>query len=186
MNAVISVQGLEVHFPGCDALRGIDLQVSPGTVFALLGENGAGKTTLIRILTGFLRGSRGQCRVLGLDPVKEAQAIRKRIGYVSDAPALYDWMRVDEIGWFAAAFYADGFLDRYRESISEVTINMEDPLAALPQLESPAELLYEKSEGRQRRWVVKDFTSEMREQLGVGAQWQADWEQQAKSLAQPV
>ena len=50
MNHVISASGLEMHYPGCDALNGIDLQVEQGTVFALLGENGAGKTTLIRIL----------------------------------------------------------------------------------------------------------------------------------------
>ena len=53
MNDVISAKGLEMHFPGCDALKGVDLNVKQGTVFALLGENGAGKTTLIRILMGY-------------------------------------------------------------------------------------------------------------------------------------
>jgi len=53
MNDCIVTEGLEMHFRGCDALRGIDLKIPRGSVFALLGENGAGKTTLIRILTGF-------------------------------------------------------------------------------------------------------------------------------------
>lgn len=118
MSAVISVRGLEVHFKGCEALRGVDLEIPSGTVFALLGENGAGKTTLIRALTGFQRPSKGSCSVLGLDPERDAEAIRRRVGYVSDAPALYDWMQVGEIGWFAAAFYSEGFLDRFRELIS--------------------------------------------------------------------
>ena len=120
--SVISVSGLSVHFPGCDALRGVDLEVPSGTVFALLGENGAGKTTLIRCLTGFLKPSAGSCRVLGLDPAHDALEIRRRVGYVSDAPALYDWMRVGEIGWFAASFYADGFTDRYREAIARYEV----------------------------------------------------------------
>jgi ABC-2 type transport system ATP-binding protein len=117
MTDCIAIQGLEMHFPGCDALRGIDLTVPQGSVFALLGENGAGKTTLIRILTGFQTPTRGQCTVLGLSPTRDALAIRQRIGYVSDAPALYDWMRIDEIGWFASSFYPDGFMVRYRQSI---------------------------------------------------------------------
>ena len=122
MTSVITAKGLEVHFRGCDALRGVDLDVQPGTVFALLGENGAGKTTLIRVLTGFLAPSSGSCTVLGMDPLTQAQEIRKRIGYVSDSPALYDWMRVDEIGWFAASFYSSDFLERYRESISRYEV----------------------------------------------------------------
>jgi len=122
MSAVITADGLEVHFSGCDALQGVDLNVSPGTVFALLGENGAGKTTLIRVLTGFQRPSAGSCTVLGFDPMKDALEIRRRVGYVSDAPALYDWMRVDEIGWFAAAFFENDFLDRYRQAISDYEI----------------------------------------------------------------
>lgn len=117
MNECIVIQGLEMHFRGCDALQGIDLVVPQGSVFALLGENGAGKTTLIRILTGFQHPSKGSCRILGLDPITDALTLRRRIGYVSDAPALYDWMRVDEIGWFASSFYPDGFVERYRESI---------------------------------------------------------------------
>lgn len=115
---VISVAGLSVSFPGCDALKGVDLQVPAGTVFALLGENGAGKTTLIRSLTGFLKPTSGTCRVLGLDPTRDALEIRRRVGYVADAPALYDWMRVGEIGWFTASFYEPGFLERYREAVA--------------------------------------------------------------------
>lgn len=119
MSDVISIQSLTMRFRGCEALRGIDLAIQPGTVFALLGENGAGKTTLIRVLTGFQKPTSGHCRVLGLDPTNrnDCLQLRKRVGYVSDAPALYDWMTVGEIGWFTSSFYPDGFLERYRDSI---------------------------------------------------------------------
>ncbi|HBE69287.1 MAG TPA: ABC transporter ATP-binding protein [Planctomycetaceae bacterium] len=118
MSSVITADKLEVRFPGCHALAGVNIDVGPGRVFALLGENGAGKTTFIRILTGFQKPTAGSCKVLGLDPATDALEIRRRVGYVSDAPALYDWMQIGEIGWFAASFYEDGFLDNYRESIA--------------------------------------------------------------------
>ncbi|MCO6455683.1 MAG: ABC transporter ATP-binding protein [Pirellulaceae bacterium] len=120
--AVVSTHRLTVAFPGCEALREVDLQVPRGTVVALLGENGAGKTTLIQTLTGFLRPTAGSCRVLGLDPATSALEIRRRIGYVADAPALYDWMRAGEIGWFAASFYEAGYLERYREFIARYEV----------------------------------------------------------------
>ena len=110
--------GLAMHFRGCKALQKVDLSIPSGSVFALLGENGAGKTTLIRILTGFQRPTSGKVRILGLDPVRDALEIRRRIGYVSDSPALYNWMRIDEIGSFASAFYPAGFLDNYHDLIT--------------------------------------------------------------------
>ncbi len=261
---VISVKGIEMHYTGCDALRGVDLNVRSGTVFALLGENGAGKTTLIKILTGFQPPSAGTARVCGLDPTKEALEIRRRIGYVSDAPTMYDWMKVDEIGWFTAGFYTDGYLETYRDlitkyelppvrrirelskgqrakvalslalahdpellildeptsgldplvrreflesmidraatgrtvllsshqinevervadriailhqgriqltgslgdlrdSISEITVKLSDPLISLPTLDAPSQILSEQTKGRQRRMIVRDFTRE--------------------------
>ncbi len=122
MNAVISAEQLVMHYRGCEALRGVDIKVEPGTVFALLGENGAGKTTLIRILTGFQTPSSGRAEVCGIDPTRKPLEVRRRIGYVSDAPALYEWMTVDQIGWFASSFYPLPFLENYRESIRRYEI----------------------------------------------------------------
>ncbi len=117
MDSVITAQNLRMRFRRCKALDGVDLDIRPGNVFALLGENGAGKTTMIRILTGYLKPSGGSCRVGGIDPSRDPQAVRRQIGYVSDAPALYDWMTVNQIGGFAASFYDAKFLPRYEESI---------------------------------------------------------------------
>lgn len=122
MSELIAVKNVSVQFSGCDALRGVDLSVSAGQVVALLGENGAGKTTLIRVLTGFLTPTTGTCQVLGLDPQRDSLEIRRRVGYVSDAPALYDWMRVAEIGWFASSFYDAAYLPRYRDVIDRYEV----------------------------------------------------------------
>ena len=82
-------------------------------VFALLGENGAGKTTAIRIMLGLAEANSGQAEVLGLSSAKQGLQIRQRVGYVPERPTLYEWMTVEEIGWFTAGFYGAGFLPEY-------------------------------------------------------------------------
>ncbi|MFM7520690.1 MAG: ABC transporter ATP-binding protein [Planctomycetota bacterium] len=105
----VEVRGVTKRFGRNEVLRGIDLTVRPGCVHALLGENGAGKTTLMRLLVGFLRADGGAIRVLGVDPGREPFAVRRRIGYLADAPALYDWMTVQQVGWFCSAFHGPGY-----------------------------------------------------------------------------
>ncbi|MBL1086248.1 ATP-binding cassette domain-containing protein [Streptomyces actinomycinicus] len=77
--AVLS-EGLEKRFGTVHALRGLDLAVAEGTVCGLLGPNGAGKTTAVRLLTTLLRPDGGSARVAGHDLVREAAAVRSRIG----------------------------------------------------------------------------------------------------------
>ena len=77
--AVLS-EGLEKRFGAVHALRGLDLAVAQGTVCGLLGTNGAGKTTAVRLLTTLLRPDGGSARVAGHDLVREAAAVRRRIG----------------------------------------------------------------------------------------------------------
>ena len=100
------------------ALDDVSLAVPPGVVFALLGENGAGKTTAIRILLGLAEPDGGTAHVLGFDSRTQDLEIRRRVGYVSEQPTLYEWMTVAEIGWFAAGFYGGTYLDEYRGSRS--------------------------------------------------------------------
>ncbi len=120
---VIEVRDVKMHFRRTDALRGVDLTIRRGTVFALLGENGAGKTTLIRILTGFQKPSSGTAKVCGIDPSTDPDGVRRQIGYVSDAPALYPWMTVAQIGGFTASLYGPPFLQCYVDSIDRLEID---------------------------------------------------------------
>jgi ABC-2 type transport system ATP-binding protein len=73
-----------------EAVRGIDLTVGEGEVFACLGPNGAGKTTTVRMLATFTAPTSGTARVAGHDVVKEADKVREKIGYVSQAGGVDD------------------------------------------------------------------------------------------------
>ncbi|MFK8112775.1 MAG: ABC transporter ATP-binding protein [Rubripirellula sp.] len=115
---MISLQNVSKRFGRTNALDHVNLEIPEGVVFALLGENGAGKTTMIRILTGFMKPDEGHANVLGQSCSKSGLEIRRQIGYVSDAPALYEWMMAEEIGWFTSAFYDQSFPDRYLELLA--------------------------------------------------------------------
>lgn len=119
---IIQVSRVSKRFRNMVALDNVSLHVPAGTVFALLGENGAGKTTLIRILTGFQKPDSGNASILGHDCGQHSEEIRRKIGYVSDSPALYEWMTPPEIGWFVSAFYDEGFIPRYRDLIEEFQV----------------------------------------------------------------
>lgn len=116
MPPIIRLENVFRRFGSKVALDHVSFDVPAGCVFALLGENGAGKTTLIKNLLGLDRLNSGSIEVCGLDPQRHGLQLRRQVGYVPDAPAMYDWMRVSEIGWFTAGFYADStqFLQQFR------------------------------------------------------------------------
>jgi ABC-2 type transport system ATP-binding protein len=110
---VIRLQDVTKRYGANVALDRVSLDVPAGVVCALLGENGAGKTTAIRLMLGLTEPDEGKTSVLGLDSARQGQEVRSRVGYVSERPTLYDWMTVNEIGWFTAGFYGSGFYQRY-------------------------------------------------------------------------
>jgi ABC-2 type transport system ATP-binding protein len=81
-DAVIRVRGLQKRYGDREAVRGIDLDVHRGEIFAFLGPNGAGKTTTVEILEGFRKASGGSISVLGEDPAHADRVWRDRIGVV--------------------------------------------------------------------------------------------------------
>lgn len=131
MAAVIELKNVTKRFGRQVALEDVSFEVPSGVVFALLGENGAGKTTAIRLMLGLEEPTAGDVRVLGLDCLRDGLAIRQRVGYVSERPALYEWMTVAEIGWFTAGFYADGFEQRYRTLVAGFQVPLERKLRQL-------------------------------------------------------
>jgi ABC-2 type transport system ATP-binding protein len=79
---IIKVQGLRMSYGSLEAVRGIDLEVHTGEVYAFLGPNGAGKTTTVEVLEGFRHRTGGEVSVLGEDPAKAGGDWRARIGVV--------------------------------------------------------------------------------------------------------
>jgi ABC-2 type transport system ATP-binding protein len=84
----VEVKAVVKKYPKVEALKGIDLTVGRGEMFALLGPNGAGKTTLFSILATLRAPSSGSARVLGRDVVTERDAIRREMGIVFQEPAI--------------------------------------------------------------------------------------------------
>jgi ABC-2 type transport system ATP-binding protein len=115
---VISIRGLRMSYGEVEAVRGIDLEVRRGEVFAFLGPNGAGKTTTVEILEGYRKRSAGEVSVLGEDPEHAGRAWREKIGIVLQSCRLDPYLTVRE----SLALYA-GYYDAPRpveETIEQV------------------------------------------------------------------
>ncbi|HEX9036670.1 MAG TPA: ABC transporter ATP-binding protein [Ktedonobacterales bacterium] len=105
--AAISVRGLRKAYGEVVAVDGASFTVQPGEIFALLGPNGAGKTTTIEILEGYRAPDAGEARALGLDPRRDAVALKPQIGVMLQQDGLYQTMSASEILALYASFFSD-------------------------------------------------------------------------------
>ncbi|MEV7655491.1 ABC transporter ATP-binding protein [Streptomyces anulatus] len=94
---VVQVKGLVKRYGTKTAVNGLDLVVATGAVTAVLGPNGAGKTTTIETCEGYRRPDAGTVRVLGLDPVADAERLRPRVGVMLQSGGVYSGARADEM-----------------------------------------------------------------------------------------
>ena len=103
----IEVVGLAKRYGGTVAVDGLDLVVHRGETLALLGPNGAGKTTTVECCEGYRIPDAGTVRVLGLDPRRDAAALRPRVGLMLQEGGVYPVARPAEVVQLFASFYAD-------------------------------------------------------------------------------
>jgi ABC-2 type transport system ATP-binding protein len=106
----LEIRGLSKSYGSVVAVDDLDLTVPRGVVCALLGPNGAGKTTTLECVEGFRRPDRGMIRVLGLDPGRQAAAVRRRIGVMlQESAGGYPGARAEEMLVHVASLYADPY-----------------------------------------------------------------------------
>ncbi|MEZ5078086.1 MAG: ABC transporter ATP-binding protein [Solirubrobacterales bacterium] len=101
----ISIRGLRKSYGDNEAVRGIDLEVDAGEVFAFLGPNGAGKTTTVEILEGYRKRDGGEIRVLGQDPERAGRGWRERVGVVLQSCRLDRYLTARESLELYAGYY---------------------------------------------------------------------------------
>lgn len=119
-NTAITVRGLRVERGGKPVLRGLDLEVAAGEITGLLGPSGCGKTTLMRAVVGVQVVRSGRVEVLGLPA--GSPPLRSRVGYVTQAPAVYDDLTVAEnVRYFGRILRVTE--DRQREVITSVGLD---------------------------------------------------------------
>ncbi|HMA33275.1 MAG TPA: ABC transporter ATP-binding protein [Chloroflexia bacterium] len=112
----IAIHNLVVQYGDRRAVDGLSFTVPAGAIFGFLGLNGAGKTTTIKTLLGFRAPAAGSAQVLGYDIVRDSQAIRARVGYVSETNSLYDQLTIPQIIAFCRATsrrWNGAIVDRY-------------------------------------------------------------------------
>ncbi len=123
----IQAQGLTKKFGSLTAVNAVDLNVPTGQIYGFLGPNGCGKSTTIRMLCGLLTPTAGSATVLGLDTRKEAEALKQKIGYMTQKFSLFEDLTVKENLDFVSTIYtlsARSRKDRVAELLAE--FNLED------------------------------------------------------------
>jgi len=123
---VIEVDHLVKRFGAFTSVDDLSLSVRQGEVFGLLGSNGAGKTTAIRVLCGLLAPTSGSARVLGIDVAKDPEALKRRIGYMTQRFSLYDDLTViQNLRFFGGVYGLTGAAMREREQWAVVTAGLQ-------------------------------------------------------------
>src|SRR5215216_7636274 len=110
----IDVQGMTKRFGNRTVVNNIDMQVRKGEIYGFLGPNGSGKTTFIRMLCGLLHADAGSGTCLGYDVIKESEAIKRHVGYMTQRFSFYEDLSIAENLDFVARMY--GVKDR-REAV---------------------------------------------------------------------
>ena len=116
MTLAIDVDGLNKSFGDHRVVKDVSIEVIEGHICGFLGPNGSGKTTTLRMLCGLLTPDSGSGQVLGLDFPREAEAIKRQTGYMTQRFSLYEDLTIEENLTFIARVYS---LDRITGRVDE-------------------------------------------------------------------
>ncbi|MEM2906162.1 MAG: ABC transporter ATP-binding protein [Candidatus Bathyarchaeia archaeon] len=144
----LEVEGVSKSFGAIRALNNVTLRVQPGQVYGLLGPNGSGKSTLMKTVLGLVRPDGGKIIVYGLRVDRDPIAVKRIVGYVPEAPRLYDFLTGVE--------YLDFVADIYGLSAAEKRERITEFLSAL------------ELEGREND-MINGYSQGMRQKLAITA-----------------
>jgi len=113
----VDVEGITKRFGERTVVDGLDMQVRRGEIYGFLGPNGSGKTTFLRILCGLLRPDAGRGTCLGFDVLEQSDAIKRRVGYMTQKFSLYEDLSIAENLRFVADIYE---MRRAKTAVSEM------------------------------------------------------------------
>jgi ABC-type multidrug transport system ATPase subunit len=131
LSNAIETSALGKSFGSNAAVKGLNLEVPEGTVFAFLGPNGAGKTTTIKMLMNIIRPTGGEASILGIKSTDLGAEHFTQIGYVSENQEIPEWMTVKRLINYCKAFYPnwdDAFCDRL---LKQYQLPLDRPLKSL-------------------------------------------------------
>jgi ABC-2 type transport system ATP-binding protein len=118
MTLAIDVHDLSKSFGTVQAVDHVSIRIEQGHITGFLGPNGSGKTTTLRMLCGLLTPDSGSGQVLGLDFPREAEAIKRQTGYMTQRFSLYEDLTIEENLTFIARVYGlDGIASRVDETL---------------------------------------------------------------------
>lgn len=130
MDNALEIRGLCKAYKGF-ALKDVSFSLAPGTIMGLVGPNGAGKTTLIKLVLNMVRRSAGEIRVFGLDALAHERAVKARIGFVHETPAIVEDATVGAIKAAVAPFYRTWNERGFRALAAEFVLPLNKKFKAL-------------------------------------------------------
>lgn len=128
MSNIVEIKNLSKSYGKKEIIKNMNLNVPKGKIVGLLGTNGSGKSTMIKLINGLLNPNSGEVLINGLNPCVQT---KKMISYLPERTYLNDWMKVSDILKFFGDFYEDFDIEKAKEMIKSLDININEKLKTM-------------------------------------------------------
>lgn len=130
MIPTLEIEGLRKEYKGF-TLKDVSFKVPPGYIMGLIGPNGAGKTTIIKLILNLIRRDAGEIKVFGLENIQNEVEVKSRIGFVHEAPAFYDYLKLKQMKSIIARFYSKWDDSLFHKLCSEFALPLDKRISRL-------------------------------------------------------
>lgn len=128
MSNIVEIKNLSKSYGKKEIIKDMNLDIPKGKIVGLLGPNGSGKSTMIKLINGLLNPNSGEVLINGLNPCLET---KNMISYLPERTYLNDWMKVIDILGFFDDFYEDFDIEKAKEMIKSLDININEKLKTM-------------------------------------------------------